>query len=124
MENENERHHKSVQQIQHPFHEEHPLVLVVEQSICLKAYCDGCGELLSAPCFTCIYCNYHLHKQCAEAPFKFQITLSIPSTQTKMCFAQMESTRSFIRSKEFTKDLSFHSYFFNEGCSNSKCDLV
>ncbi|KAK8293776.1 hypothetical protein V6Z12_D06G211700, partial [Gossypium hirsutum] len=34
----------------------------------LKAHCDGCGELLSAPCFTCIHCNYHLHKQCAEAP--------------------------------------------------------
>ncbi|TYH14302.1 hypothetical protein ES288_A06G209100v1 [Gossypium darwinii] len=34
----------------------------------LKAYCDGCGELLSAPCFTCIHCNYHLHKQCAKAP--------------------------------------------------------
>ncbi|MFQ6656324.1 hypothetical protein Gotur_026484, partial [Gossypium turneri] len=69
MENENERHHKSVQQIQHPFHEEHPLVLVAEQSNeGLKAYCDGCGELLSTPCFTCIHCNYHLHKQCAEAP--------------------------------------------------------
>ncbi|KAK8293773.1 hypothetical protein V6Z11_D06G211800 [Gossypium hirsutum] len=70
MENENERHHKSVQQIQHPFHEEHPLVLVAEQSNeGLKAYCDGCGELLSTPCFTCIHCNYHLHKQSAEAPF-------------------------------------------------------
>ncbi|KAK5826589.1 hypothetical protein PVK06_021515 [Gossypium arboreum] len=62
-ENENERHH--------PFHEEHPLVLVAEQSNeGLKAYCDGCGELLSAPCFTCIHCNYHLHKQCAEAPLR------------------------------------------------------
>ncbi|MBA0730037.1 hypothetical protein Golax_025848, partial [Gossypium laxum] len=35
-----------------------------------KAYCDGCGELLSAPCFTCIHCNYHLHKQYVEAPFE------------------------------------------------------
>ncbi|KAG4196469.1 hypothetical protein ERO13_A06G171300v2 [Gossypium hirsutum] len=68
-ENENERHNKSVQKISHPFHEEHPLVLVAEQSNeGLKAYCDGCRELLSTPCFTCIHCNYHLHKQCAEVP--------------------------------------------------------
>ncbi|KAK5826568.1 uncharacterized protein LOC108485837 [Gossypium arboreum] len=58
-------------EITHPFHEEHPLVLVTEQSNeGLKAYCDGCGELLSTPCFTCIHCNYHLHKQCAEAPLQ------------------------------------------------------
>ncbi|TYH68016.1 hypothetical protein ES332_D06G229500v1 [Gossypium tomentosum] len=70
-ESENESHDKSVQQIQHPFHEEHPLVLVAEQSNeGLKAYCDGCGELLSTPCFTCIHCNYHLHKHCAEVPLK------------------------------------------------------
>ncbi|KAK5826567.1 hypothetical protein PVK06_021492 [Gossypium arboreum] len=70
MDNENECHHKSVQQIQHPFHKEHPLVLLTEESDeALKAYCDGCGELLSAPCFTCIHCNYHIHKQCVEAPF-------------------------------------------------------
>ncbi|TYI24040.1 hypothetical protein ES332_A06G205900v1 [Gossypium tomentosum] len=57
--------HPLAQQIQHPFHKEHPLVLLAEQSNeALKAYCDGCGELLSAPCFTCIHCNYHLHKQC------------------------------------------------------------
>nr|KJB67758.1 hypothetical protein B456_010G208400 [Gossypium raimondii] len=53
---------------------EHPLVLMAEQNNeSLKAHCDGCGELLSAPCFTCIHCNYHLHKQCAEAP------LSLPN---------------------------------------------
>ncbi|MBA0627286.1 hypothetical protein Godav_004815, partial [Gossypium davidsonii] len=81
-ENENERHDKSVQQIHHPFHLQHPLVLVAEQSNeGVKAYCDGCGELLSTPCFTCIHCNYHLHKQCVERyPFKFLITLSISST--------------------------------------------
>ncbi|XP_012449530.1 uncharacterized protein LOC105772667 isoform X2 [Gossypium raimondii] len=68
-ENENESHDESVKQIQHDFHEEHPLVLVAEQSNeGLKAHCNGCGELLSAPCFTCIHCNYHLHKQCAEVP--------------------------------------------------------
>ncbi|MFQ6666686.1 hypothetical protein Gotur_032960, partial [Gossypium turneri] len=73
-ENENESHHKSVQQITHRFHRQHPLVLVAEQSNeGLKAHCDGCGELLSAPCFTCIHCNYYLHKQCAEAP------LSLPN---------------------------------------------
>ncbi|KAB2026331.1 hypothetical protein ES319_D06G211800v1 [Gossypium barbadense] len=33
---------------------------------------------------------------------------------TKMCFAQMKSTKKFIWSKEFTKDLIFHSYFFDE----------
>ncbi|KAG4143289.1 hypothetical protein ERO13_D06G179800v2 [Gossypium hirsutum] len=70
-ENENVSHDESVLQIQHPFHEEHPLVLVAEQSNeGLKAHCDGCGELLSAPCFTCIHCNYHLHKQCAEVPLE------------------------------------------------------
>ncbi|XP_052886008.1 uncharacterized protein LOC108484974 isoform X2 [Gossypium arboreum] len=70
MDNENKK-HPLAQQIQHPFHKEHPLVLLAEQSNeALKAYCDGCGELLSAPCFTCIHCNYHLHKQCAEAPLK------------------------------------------------------
>ncbi|KAK5826558.1 hypothetical protein PVK06_021482 [Gossypium arboreum] len=70
-ENKNERHDKSVQQILHDFHWQHPLVLVAEQSNeGFKAYCDGCGELLSAPCFTCIHCNYHLHKQCAEAPLE------------------------------------------------------
>ncbi|KAG8490275.1 hypothetical protein CXB51_015602 [Gossypium anomalum] len=74
MEIKNERQHKSVQQITHPFHRQHPLVLVAEQSNeGLKDYCDGCGELLSAPCFTCIHCKYHLHKQCAEAP------LSLPN---------------------------------------------
>ncbi|MFQ6644096.1 hypothetical protein Gotur_017717, partial [Gossypium turneri] len=68
-ENENESHDESVQQIQHPFHWQHPLVLVAKQgNEGLKAHCDGCGELLSAPCFSCIHCNYHLHKQCAEAP--------------------------------------------------------
>ncbi|TYI78444.1 hypothetical protein E1A91_D06G212300v1 [Gossypium mustelinum] len=70
-ESENESHDKSVQQIQHPFHEEHPLVLVAEQSNeGLKAYCDRRGELLSTPCFTCIHCNYHLHKHCAKVPLK------------------------------------------------------
>ncbi|KAL1096222.1 hypothetical protein V6Z11_D06G209100 [Gossypium hirsutum] len=69
-ENENESQDESMQQIQHPFHRQHPLVLVAEHNNeGLKAHCDGCGELLSAPCFTCIHCNYHLHKQCAEAPF-------------------------------------------------------
>ncbi|MFQ6665858.1 hypothetical protein Gotur_032436 [Gossypium turneri] len=67
--NENGSHDKLVEQIQHPFHEQHPLVLVAEQSNeGLKAHCHGCGELLSAPCFTCIHYNYHLHQQCAEAP--------------------------------------------------------
>ncbi|TYH67935.1 hypothetical protein ES332_D06G224000v1 [Gossypium tomentosum] len=70
-ENENESHDESVKQIQQDFHEEHPLVLVAEQSNeGLKAHCNGCGELLSAPCFTCIHCNYHLHKQCAEVPLE------------------------------------------------------
>ncbi|XP_052487882.1 uncharacterized protein LOC105784731 [Gossypium raimondii] len=70
-ENENESHDKPIQQITHRFHQQHPLVLVAEQSNeVLKAHCDGCGELLSAPCFTCIHCNYHLHKQCAEAPLE------------------------------------------------------
>ncbi|XP_012448899.2 uncharacterized protein LOC105772121 [Gossypium raimondii] len=73
MKNENESmsHNESAQQITHRFHEEHPLVLVAEQSNeGLNAHCDGCGELLSAPCFTCIHCNFHLHKQCAEAPLE------------------------------------------------------
>ncbi|KAG4143214.1 hypothetical protein ERO13_D06G175800v2 [Gossypium hirsutum] len=71
---ENESVSENENEIQHPFHEEHPLVLVAEQSNeGLKAHCHGCGELLSAPCFTCIHCNYHLHKQCAEAP------LSLPN---------------------------------------------
>ncbi|PPS07308.1 hypothetical protein GOBAR_AA13342 [Gossypium barbadense] len=69
--NKNERHDKSVQQILHDFHWQHPSVLVAEQSNeGFKAYCDGCGELLSAPCFTCIHYNNHLHKQCAEAPLE------------------------------------------------------
>ncbi|MFQ6665500.1 hypothetical protein Gotur_032216 [Gossypium turneri] len=73
-ENENESHDKLVLQITHRFHKEHPLELVAEHNNeGLKAHCDGCGELLSAPCFTCIHCNYHLHKQCAEAP------LSLPN---------------------------------------------
>ncbi|KAL1166499.1 hypothetical protein V6Z11_A06G200400 [Gossypium hirsutum] len=70
-ENKNERHDKSVQQILHDFHWQHPSVLVAEQSNeGFKAYCDGCGELLSAPCFTCIHYNNHRHKQCAEAPLE------------------------------------------------------
>ncbi|MBA0575257.1 hypothetical protein Golob_023947, partial [Gossypium lobatum] len=74
MEMKNESHDKLVQRIQHPFHKEHSLVLVAEQSNeGLKTYCNGCGELLSTPCYTCIDCNYHLHKQCAEAP------LSLPN---------------------------------------------
>ncbi|KAH1055332.1 hypothetical protein J1N35_033397 [Gossypium stocksii] len=69
--NEIERHHNGVQQIEHPFHRQHPLVLVAEQSnLGLKASCDGCGELLSAPCFSCTNCNYHLHKKCAVAPLE------------------------------------------------------
>ncbi|TYI78476.1 hypothetical protein E1A91_D06G214900v1 [Gossypium mustelinum] len=78
-ENENESHDKSVQQIRHDFHRQHPLVLVAEQSNeGLKAHCDGCGELLSAPCFTCIHCNYHLYKQCAGAPLHIPNHLSHP----------------------------------------------
>ncbi|KAG8490281.1 hypothetical protein CXB51_016008 [Gossypium anomalum] len=74
MEIKNESHNKLVQQITHRFHRKHPLVLVAEQSNeALKTYSDGCGELLSAPYFFCIHCNYHLHKQCAEAP------LSLPN---------------------------------------------
>ncbi|MBA0785511.1 hypothetical protein Gotri_027758 [Gossypium trilobum] len=74
MEMKNESHDKLVQLIQHPFHKEHSLVLVAKQSNeGLKTYCNGCGELLSTPCYTCIDCNYHLHKQCAEAP------LSLPN---------------------------------------------
>nr|KJB67800.1 hypothetical protein B456_010G211900 [Gossypium raimondii] len=70
-ESENESVSENVNEIQHPCHPQHPLVLVAEQSNeGLKAHCDGCGELLSVPCFTCIHCNYHLHKQCAEAPLE------------------------------------------------------
>ncbi|XP_016747524.2 uncharacterized protein [Gossypium hirsutum] len=96
-ENENERHFKSMQQIQHAFHEEHPLVLVAEQSNIegLKAYCDGCGELLSAPCFTCIHCNYNLHKQCAEAP------LSLPNHPL---YPQHSYVGFFLRQRPYPSD--------------------
>ncbi|PPD80356.1 hypothetical protein GOBAR_DD22728 [Gossypium barbadense] len=47
-----------------------PKALSEQSNEGLKAHCDGCGELLSAPCFTCIHCNYHLHKQCVEAPLQ------------------------------------------------------
>ncbi|KAL1166552.1 hypothetical protein V6Z11_A06G204000, partial [Gossypium hirsutum] len=86
----NEKHDKSVQQIHHPFHLQHPLVLVAEQSNeSLKAYCDGCGEFLSTPCFTCIHCNYHLHKRCAEVPPSLRdhpLYPKHPSTQARMAY--------------------------------------
>ncbi|XVF75648.1 hypothetical protein PTKIN_Ptkin13bG0203800 [Pterospermum kingtungense] len=57
-----------VQQIQHRFHR-HPLGLVEEQSNQKeKPYCYGCGEVISASSFSCLGCNYHLHRECALAP--------------------------------------------------------
>ncbi|KAK8350346.1 hypothetical protein V6Z11_A06G204900 [Gossypium hirsutum] len=111
-ENENERHFKSMQQIQHAFHEEHPLVLVAEQSNIegLKAYCDGCGELLSAPCFTCIHCNYNLHKQCAEAP------LSLPNHPL---YPQHSYVGFFLRQRPYPSD---HKVYGCELCKE-KCNM-
>ncbi|KAK8350349.1 hypothetical protein V6Z12_A06G203000 [Gossypium hirsutum] len=111
-ENENERHFKSMQQIQHAFHEEHPLVLVAEQSNIegLKAYCDGCGELLSAPCFTCIHCNYNLHKQCAEAP------LSLPNHPLH---PQQSYVGFFLRQRPYPSD---HKVYGCELCKE-KCNM-
>ncbi|XP_039060938.1 uncharacterized protein LOC120205064 [Hibiscus syriacus] len=52
----------------HLFHE-HPLVFVEDQSNeGEKAYCSACGDVISDPCFSCAFYNYHLHNNCALAP--------------------------------------------------------
>ncbi|XP_039054660.1 uncharacterized protein LOC120197113 [Hibiscus syriacus] len=60
---------KNEREMKHEFHE-HPLVFVEEQNSEAdpKAYCYGCCEMVSGPCFSCAVCNYHLHQKCAEAP--------------------------------------------------------
>ncbi|XVF82181.1 hypothetical protein PTKIN_Ptkin16aG0024500 [Pterospermum kingtungense] len=58
-------------EIKHWSHDEHPLVLVEEQSNQTEnAYCFGCGEVVLGPCFSCSECKYYLHQKCAEAPFE------------------------------------------------------
>ncbi|XVF65670.1 hypothetical protein PTKIN_Ptkin09bG0268300 [Pterospermum kingtungense] len=32
--------------------------------------CWGCGEKVSAPCFSCVECGFYIHQKCAEAPFE------------------------------------------------------
>ncbi|XVF83469.1 hypothetical protein PTKIN_Ptkin16aG0489400 [Pterospermum kingtungense] len=55
-------------ELQH-FSHQHPLVFIEETSHeNEKVYCSGCGEMVSAPTFSCVACGFHLHKQCAEAP--------------------------------------------------------
>ncbi|EOY18286.1 Cysteine/Histidine-rich C1 domain family protein, putative [Theobroma cacao] len=56
-------------EIQHPSHN-HPLVFKEERSheSDEKAYCHGCGEVVSGPKYSCVACGFHLDKNCAEAP--------------------------------------------------------
>ncbi|XVF83406.1 hypothetical protein PTKIN_Ptkin16aG0483100 [Pterospermum kingtungense] len=55
-------------ELQH-FSHQHPLVFNEEWSHeSEKAYCSGCGEVVSGPNFSCVECGFYLHKQCAEAP--------------------------------------------------------
>ncbi|XWS75010.1 hypothetical protein CRYUN_Cryun01aG0048300 [Craigia yunnanensis] len=54
-------------ELQHLSHE-HPLVFIEERSHeSDKAYCSGCGELVSGPSFGCVECGFYLDKKCAEA---------------------------------------------------------
>ncbi|OMO97293.1 Zinc finger, PHD-type [Corchorus olitorius] len=63
---------EGVLHLKHRFHE-HPLALVdINQSEekAGGAYCKGCGQVVSGPCFSCANsdCNYHLHQKCARTP--------------------------------------------------------
>ncbi|OMO71905.1 C1-like protein [Corchorus olitorius] len=58
--------------LKHYFHE-HVLALVdINQSEEeVAAYCQGCCQVVSGPCFSCPNsdCNYHLHQNCAQLPY-------------------------------------------------------
>ncbi|MFQ6644065.1 hypothetical protein Gotur_017504 [Gossypium turneri] len=55
-------------ELQH-FSHKHPLVFIEKQNHeSEKAYCSGCGELVSGSSFRCVECRYYLDKLCAEAP--------------------------------------------------------
>ncbi|OMP05515.1 Protein kinase C-like, phorbol ester/diacylglycerol binding protein [Corchorus olitorius] len=60
---------EGVLHLRHKFHE-HALALVdINQSEEKDAaYCQGCGQVVSGPCFSCANsdCNYHLHQKCAR----------------------------------------------------------
>ncbi|OMO90802.1 C1-like protein [Corchorus olitorius] len=70
---EGEKEIDGVLQLKHRFHE-HALTWVdinPSEEKAGGAYCKGCGQVVSGPCFSCANsdCNYHLHKKCAHAPY-------------------------------------------------------
>ncbi|XP_017604510.2 uncharacterized protein LOC108451317 isoform X2 [Gossypium arboreum] len=47
----------------------HPLVFNDERNHeSGEVFCCACGELVSGPRFSCMECEFHLDKNCAEAP--------------------------------------------------------
>ncbi|OMO97222.1 Zinc finger, PHD-type [Corchorus olitorius] len=87
---------EGVLHLKHKFHE-HALAWVdINQSEekAGGAYCKGCGQVVSGPCFSCANsnCNYHLHQKCARAPSEIDhhpLHLEHP----RISFALREGTR-------------------------------
>ncbi|XVF75631.1 hypothetical protein PTKIN_Ptkin13bG0202400 [Pterospermum kingtungense] len=80
------------------FHD-HPLMLVDQDQISneneKRPYCSGCGEvvLLSASTFSCLQCNYHLHKECALAPYRISTHPLHPYHSAELILLRKQWTR-------------------------------
>ncbi|XP_062163723.1 uncharacterized protein LOC133870579 [Alnus glutinosa] len=59
---------EGAEKIQH-FSHKHDLIRSNEEHV-KDMLCDGCVELISAPFYSCIQCNFFLHSRCAKLPRK------------------------------------------------------
>ncbi|XP_062163726.1 uncharacterized protein LOC133870582 [Alnus glutinosa] len=59
---------EGAEKIRH-FSHQHDLILCNE-GFMEDMLCDGCVELISAPFYSCIQCNFFLHNRCAQLPRK------------------------------------------------------
>ncbi|XAR64671.1 hypothetical protein NMG60_11008438 [Bertholletia excelsa] len=57
-----------MEQLQHESHD-HRLIFIEELEDD-GVRCDGCGESISGPCYSCDICKYFLHKSCAKLPLE------------------------------------------------------
>jgi hypothetical protein len=83
--------------LHHFSHEEHPLIFVEElqNDGANEFVCSGCEESIWGPAYKCSqYCNFFIHKSCAELPREIQhplhpnhtLVLEVPS-RPKLCEA-------------------------------------
>ena len=56
-------------EIEH-FSHKHDLKLIDEEVHNNEEKCDGCVRAILPPFYTCVKCNFFLHKSCANLPMK------------------------------------------------------